>query len=61
MKELEYPTINPTEIENELNYLQKHAVQVYRQVRNGEMSQEDYELFKEAMDSQVEIINQMEQ
>jgi hypothetical protein len=54
---MEYPQTNPTEIENELNYLSMKSIEAFKLRRQGLLDAAGYELAVLAMDNQKAILN----
>lgn len=57
---MEYPTNNPTQEEDELNYLAGvYMSDVYLAMRRGEISQNDYELLNANIQKQKQFVVDM--
>jgi hypothetical protein len=54
---MEYPTVNPTEIENEMNYLSLKSVEAFKLRRQGFLDAAGYEIAVKAMDNQKALLN----
>lgn len=53
---MEYPDDNPTQAENELNYLAGVSLENYLAYKRGEISEEDYKVIESGVQSQKEVI-----
>jgi hypothetical protein len=54
---MEYPTSNPTEIENELNFLSLKSVEAFKLRRQGLIDFTGYTLTIAALDNQKALLN----
>ena len=49
---MEYPDTNPTEIENEFNFLGKKGIEIWRQWKSGDITEVEYRVFTEQIKQQ---------
>lgn len=54
---MEYPQANPTEIEDELNFLSMKSIEAFRLKRQGLLDLAGYTLTVAALDNQKAILN----
>ena len=58
---MEYPTTNPSEIEDELNYLSLKSIEAFRLRRQSLLDIIGYELTIMALDNQKALLNMIHQ